>query len=38
VVSDEERKGIERESQRIRETLADQISDRPRSKAESDWV
>ena len=38
VVSDEERKEIESESRRIRETLADQFEDRPRSKAESDWV
>lgn len=38
VLSDEERKAIEGESQRIRETLADQVAERPRSKAESDWV
>jgi hypothetical protein len=38
VLSDEERKGIEGESWRIREALADQFADRPRSKTESDWV
>ncbi|OQW51335.1 MAG: hypothetical protein A4C66_01225 [Nitrospira sp. HN-bin3] len=38
VLSDEERKGIEGESRRIREALADQVADRPRSKTESDWV
>jgi len=38
VVSDEERKEIEAESRRIRETLADQFVDQPRSQTESDWV
>ena len=38
VMSDEERKEIESESRRIRETLADQFEDQPRSKTESDWV
>lgn len=38
VLTAEERQAIDGESRRIRETLAGQVADRPRSKDESDWV
>jgi hypothetical protein len=38
VLSDEERKAIDGESRRIRETLAGRVMDQPRSDADSDWV
>jgi hypothetical protein len=38
VLSHEERKSIDEESQRIRATLADRISDRPRSNDDEEWV
>ena len=38
VLGDEERQVIEGESKRIREALADQVADRPRSRVESDWT
>ncbi|MFZ3012184.1 MAG: hypothetical protein WA045_00630, partial [Nitrospira sp.] len=38
VLSDEERKGIDGESQRIRKTLADHRSDQPRSSDSADLV
>ncbi|HWV46977.1 MAG TPA: hypothetical protein VN039_13310, partial [Nitrospira sp.] len=38
VLSDEERKTIDGESRRIRETLADRVTDQPRSDDGSEWV
>jgi hypothetical protein len=38
VLSDEERKSVDEESQRIRTTLIDQVSDQPRSNDDTDWI
>lgn len=38
VLSHEERKAVDEESRRIRETLANQASDRPRSEDGADWI
>jgi hypothetical protein len=38
VLSDEERKSVDEESQRIRKTLVDQVSNQPRSNDDTDWI
>jgi hypothetical protein len=38
IVSETERDIIDRESRRIREALADRMTDQPRPREESDWV